>query len=299
MNINSINANIPLFKESFNNAKPFRHLVIDNFLDEDLAEKVYNDFPSPDAMDIHGRNSNVLVGWQINPLSPNYTPKPSLDALFDYLRSQKLREAIGLIAGIDTQILSDPDYVGSGLLLAPRGGVHRVHADRTYHLSSGYFPRLVLLLYFNKDWSPEYGGGLQLWDRKIKSSITIEPLFNRCVLFEISSTSFHSIEDVVCPDGIYRRALNYYYLSDQFAPNSYFHDTIFMPRDGERLSYWKNRLKTNFPFGLLGTIASRSSITRDIYASTRRLLKGSSGRVNPLPNLGDIEQRWSKFNNNV
>ena len=73
MNINSINANIPLFKESFNNAKPFRHLVIDNFLDEDLAEKVYNDFPSPDAMDIHGRNSNVLVGWQINPLSPMIT----------------------------------------------------------------------------------------------------------------------------------------------------------------------------------------------------------------------------------
>ena len=151
MNISSHQKLIPEYRQTFQNAWPFKHIVIDNFLEEELIEQVLSDFPHPDRMDTHGSNKKVLLGWQISPLSENYVSKPSLDYLFEYLKSEKLREIIGEIAGCSKQIVCDPDYHGSGLLLAPTGGIHKIHADRTFHFNSAVYPRLVFLLYFNKN----------------------------------------------------------------------------------------------------------------------------------------------------
>ena len=296
MNFKSLQDQISVYKRAFTNAFPFRHLVIDDFLEKDFIEEILLDFPLPDAMDIHGSNTKRLLGWQISPISSNYTFKPSINNLFDLLKSRELRDIIKEITSIDSLIISDPDYYGSGLLLAPRGGVHKVHADRTYHPNPNFFPRLVLLLYFNKNWQSDYGGSLQLWDRKIRKCITIPPVFNRCVLFEISSTSYHSIEDVTCPDNIYRRALNYYYLSDQSPPSSYKHDTIFFPRPHERLSYWKNCTLSNFPKELIGTIASRSSKARRLHSIVRSLFKRSPEISNRILDNEEEINRWRDFN---
>jgi Rps23 Pro-64 3,4-dihydroxylase Tpa1-like proline 4-hydroxylase len=296
MSLSSIQDQISDYKRLFANSLPFRHLVIDDFLEADLLEEILLDFPLPGVMDIHGTNAKRLLGWQISPISANYTFKPSINHLFDYLKSQKLRETIKEITGIESLLVSDPDYYGSGLLLAARGGVHKVHADRTYHPNPNFFPRLVLLLYFNKNWQPDYGGSLQLWDKNIRNCVTIPPVFNRCVLFEITSTSYHSIEDVTCPDNVYRRALNYYYLSDQSPPNSYIHDTIFFPRPAERLAYWKACASSNFPKELIGTIASRSPIARKIYSTARFLIKGPLDRSNSKLDNQEELNRWADFN---
>ena len=296
MKISEIQGNIESYKDSFNTAWPYRHLVIDNFLEDDLAAQIHLDFPLPNVMDIHGSNSKRLLGWQVNPRSPNYSFKPSLNALFDYLKLKELREAFREISGIQSQILSDPDYHGSGLLLASRGGVHKIHADRTYHPISCIFPRLVFLLYFNKDWHPQYGGGLQLWDKSIKKSKTIAPLFNRAVLFEITSTSYHSIEDVTCPENVYRRALNYYYLSDEAPPKSYIHDTMFFPRPEERFDYWKNIVANDFPKNLIATISSRSAIARKVHSTARLLIKGQSLGLKRQTASQETKSCWEDFN---
>ena len=296
MKISQLRDNIPSFINSFNNSWPYRHLVIDDFLDDDLAEQIFDNFPTSDAMDIHGSDTKKLFGWQINPISPNYSSKQSIDFLFNYLKQKELRDIFRDVAGMRSQLFSDPDYYGSGLLLAPRGGVHKIHADRTYHPISTIFPRLVLLLYFNKDWLPEYGGGLQLWDQSITKVKTIAPLFNRAVLFEITSTSYHSIQDVTCPANVYRRALNYYYLSDEAPPNSYIHDTMFYPRPNERFSYWKNRALSGFPKNLIATIASRSSVTRRIHSSLRFFFKGQSVGFNRRSASEEERKRWDDFN---
>jgi len=299
MNISKLQDNISTFKYSFNNARPFKHLVIDNFLEQELAEQILADFPPPKRMDIMGTDSKRLLGWQVSPCSPNYSFKPSLNALFDYLKLKELRDIFREIAQIKGQVLSDPDYYGSGLLLAPKGGIHKIHVDRTYHPNSSIFPRLVFLLYFNKDWHPEYGGGLQLWDQCIKKSITIAPIFNRAVLFEISSTSYHSIEDVTCPDNVFRRGLNYFYLSDEPAPKGYMHDTIFFPRPEERFDYWKSIATNDFPKRLIGTIASRSSIARRIHSATRLLIKGTASNLKREDPSEETISRWIEFNNST
>jgi Rps23 Pro-64 3,4-dihydroxylase Tpa1-like proline 4-hydroxylase len=296
MKLDTLIARIPEYRDSFSKAWPFRHVVIDDFLNEDLAENVLADFPAPVAMDTHGSNSKRLVGLQISPRSRNYSFKPSLEAFFNHLKSKQLREAIQGITGIESTLVSDPDYYGSGLLLASNGGLHKIHADRTYNPNPNFFPRYVLLMYFNKEWRNDYGGGLQLWDRNIRKCVTIQPIFNRCVIFEITSQSYHSIEDVNCPSDVYRKALNYYYLSEAPPPNSFMHDTIFFPRPGERISYWKDQLVTNFPVNFLSAVSSRSSLTRDIYSSLRALFKGSPTGTKPQAASAESLTRWSKFN---
>ena len=295
----SFDNQISRFKNLYNNASPFRHLVIDDFLEKDFIEEVLMDFPGPDSMDVHGTDSKRVLGWQLSPSSTNYSLKPSIIKIFDYLKSTQLRAALMEITGIQSQIVSDPDYYGSGLLLAPRGGVHKVHADRTYNPNPNFFPRLILVLYFNKNWQPNYGGGLQLWDRNIKKCITIAPNFNRCVIFEVSSIAYHSIEDVNCPENFYRRALNYYYLSNEPPLNSYIHDTVFFPRPNERLDYWKACATTNFPKELIGTIASRSPITRKLHSTTRSLIKKSVLKSNPTLQSDDELMRWKVFNDQI
>ena len=60
--INAINSSllkkesIKALKASFNNAKPCRHLIIENFLSEDVATALYKNFPSIKKLNVKMRN---------------------------------------------------------------------------------------------------------------------------------------------------------------------------------------------------------------------------------------------------
>ncbi len=288
-----------LLHASYNNAWPFKHLVIDNFLDAQFAEDVLKAFPSPKDMDIHGGNKKVLTGWQSNPLSSNYKAKHALDELFYDLRSIRLRDFIRVISGIGSELLSDPDYYGSGLLMAPAGGIHEIHLDRNYHPKVHFVPRIIMTMYFNKNWNPEFGGGLQLWNKKITKYVSVAPVFNRCVLFEVSPLSYHSIEKVNFPPGEYRRALNYYFFSDE-VPHGYnsslIHDTIFFSRPEDRLRYWTNNITSNFPFQLISNLTSRSKTLTAVKEMAKSSLGLETKVRRPKSSADDVLQRWLNFN---
>jgi SM-20-related protein len=72
-----------------------------------------------------------------------------------------------------------------------------------------------LLLYLNKDWSNEQGGEL-VFMGKDDHSVTIAPLYNRCVLFDPSSEgSEHWVKAVSSEaDAAYRYNLTSWYWSE-------------------------------------------------------------------------------------
>ena len=46
---------------------------------------------------------------------------------------------------------------------------------------------LVLLLYLNKNWSPNMNGELELWSKDMKQCVKrIAPIFNRLIIFRIT-----------------------------------------------------------------------------------------------------------------
>ena len=72
------------------------------------------------------------------------------------------------------------------------GGFLNVHADFNWHALLQAWRRVNALFYLTPDWDAEWGGELELWSRDGKTMVkTVEPRFNRVVIFSTSSDSYH------------------------------------------------------------------------------------------------------------
>ena len=103
---------------------------------------------------------------------------------------------------------------GGGLHSIERGGFLNIHTDFLSHTKNSNWSRQVnLLIYLNKDWHKDWNGNLGLWTSDMKSCVhSIEPKFNRCVIFNTVDPSFHGHpEPLLCPPGVERRSLALYY----------------------------------------------------------------------------------------
>ena len=98
--------------------------------------------------------------------------------------------------------------------------------------------RLNILIYFNKDWKPDWGGNIELWDADVKKCHhSFSPVFNRCVVFETNEISYHGVTAVKCPEGMSRKSFAAYYYTKE-APKHWTgvsHSTIFKARPDEVL----------------------------------------------------------------
>lgn len=275
--LKELSQNASVIKEAFRSAQPFPHIVIDNFLEPELAYKVKEEFPKPEEMEQHGTNKKVLNGFQTNPREVR--DRPALKAMFDFLESEDVRNLLQTICNSETEILCDPEYMGAGLLVAQEGGIHRVHRDRNRHPKNRLYARLVLVLYFNDEWISEYGGCFELWDKTINECNSIEPLFNRCIIFENVSNAYHGISDVHFPPGMTRKALNFYYYTAEIPKSErimYIHDTDFFSRPDERLEYWFKNSPKNIGFNLIKAIKNKYQPLTNTLQKLKARLSGNS-----------------------
>src|SRR3546814_10871992 len=62
-------------------------------------------------------------------------------------------------------------------------------------------------------WEPAFGGDLELWDAGMKHRVrAVAPVFNRCVVFNTDSDSYHGHPDpLTCPEDRSRRSIALYY----------------------------------------------------------------------------------------
>jgi len=135
-------------------------------------------------------------------------------------------------------LLADPELRGGGIhQTGPRGHLD-VHVDFNYVRDRDWHRRLNILIYFNKDWKPEWGGNVELWDQEVKvCHHSFAPIFNRCVIFATSEISYHGVTAVTCPPGQARKSFAAYYYTQE-APAGWdgsMHSTVFKPRPNEVL----------------------------------------------------------------
>jgi 2OG-Fe(II) oxygenase superfamily len=109
-------------------------------------------------------------------------------------------------------LLPDPYLQGAGFHIVPNGGKFDVHVDRNTAYDTGLIRRLALIIYLNKDWAPEYGGQLELWNSDAsRREVSIVPSFNRTVIFELTEESFHGVSEVTAPMGSSRNSFAVYF----------------------------------------------------------------------------------------
>jgi Rps23 Pro-64 3,4-dihydroxylase Tpa1-like proline 4-hydroxylase len=199
------------FKAQFNAATPWPHLVIDNFLQSEIATRAADAFPTPDkrkerlARFLGARSYGVRVEDQ----------DPALGAIFEELQGARFTRFLARLSGID-DLAADRERIGAGLHQGARGSYLRIHADHNTHPQDGSrFRRINVLVYLNSRWESEWNGDLELWDRNATSCRKrVEPIFNRCAILPVDDTAYHGYGPLRVPIGVTRNALAEYYYSD-------------------------------------------------------------------------------------
>ncbi|MFK8049340.1 MAG: 2OG-Fe(II) oxygenase [Halioglobus sp.] len=207
-------------RPEFLSADPFPHVVIDNFLPDDILDQIVEEFPGPedDAWTLwgpgdikHTHNRNIEKLGTSNEQAFGPLTRHIMAQLNSYTFVQFIQELTN-----SRYIMVDPSYNGCGLHSTGRGGKLMVHVDGNRHpnsFSGLMHQRLNLILYINKDWKEEYGGHLELWNRDASECVKkVSPVFNRCLIFETGSYSYHGHPSpMTCPEGRRRNSLAVYY----------------------------------------------------------------------------------------
>lgn len=224
-------------RDRVRNSSPFPNLCIDGFLDEEFALRCAAAFPSYAEAAKMGRVFAALnERGKVQVTDASLFPEPIAE-LSRALDSAAFRDDLAYIFEIP-DLLDDPEHGGGGMhQTGPRGHLD-VHVDFNYLRERELHRRLNILVYFNREWRPEWGGNIELWDRDVKvCHRSFEPVFNRCVIFATSEISFHGVSAVRCPEGETRKSYAAYYYTKQ-APTGWDgreHSTVFKARPDEVL----------------------------------------------------------------
>jgi Rps23 Pro-64 3,4-dihydroxylase Tpa1-like proline 4-hydroxylase len=213
---------------SFCANKPIRHLVIDNFLEKEMADSIEKHFPSMENMHTHykGLNEKKAEHSDFSHLHESF------ERLHQGLTSPGTIQWLVKVTGVPS-LETINDRLGYGLHQGANHSFLDIHIDYNLHPIKKLYRKLNLILFFNPQWEADWGGHLELWDAEVKNCVqSIAPVFNRCVIFECSDVSYHGYNRINVPDGITRKSCYQYYfipVSDTVS----FHDTIFKPRPEE------------------------------------------------------------------
>ena len=216
--------------------EPFDHWIIDDFFPPDKAQRITENFHAYDDERWYFyenaiENKKTLQNWLRFP--------PEIYQTLQDLCSNDFIETIKSMTGIKNLY---PDYGlhGGGLHMHGRGGNLNIHKDYSIHPRLKLQRKLNLIVYMSDDWDPTWGGGLELWSNNPKTNRpkelvkTVEPKFNRAILFDTTQNSWHGLpKPLTCPEGKYRKSLAVYYLTDVDENTEERYRALFVPTEDQ------------------------------------------------------------------
>lgn len=190
--------------------KPFPNAIIDGLVNEDSLILISEEFEK--YQDWQGEKKfkgSVRKRWQSN---LNSMPAKTAE-LISYLNSPGFVSSLSRAIG--EELIPDNSLQGGGMHSTRSGGFLAMHADYCRQRETGYYRRINLILYLNRNWKEEYGGSLLLGDKR--ELVSISPEFNRMCLFRTDDLSLHGQPDPLkTPKDICRNSIAvYYYLRDK------------------------------------------------------------------------------------
>jgi len=197
-------------------AQPFPHIVIEDFLPLKDANRLLALFPRQD--------STIWLDWKkrdtihqpkkqgIGDASRLDDAPPYLQNMISAFNSYAFLNFLEKLTGIN-KILPDPYLHGGGLHQILSGGRLAIHTDFNDLKKLDLYRRINVLFFLNKNWKPQYNGNLELWDKDLRNCVhSIQPLFNRLVVFNTNKKSFHGHPHALAtPTNVTRKSLALYY----------------------------------------------------------------------------------------
>lgn len=228
--------------------EPFKHVILDNFLPIVVAESLLEAFPessdpSWERTDDAGIEVKARSTW-----SSEFDIPEGLVDIIRVFNSAPVLQAMSEALEIP-KLMSDPYFSGGGLNLSEKNGLLDIHVDGNYHDASGMNRRVNLLLYLNPNWQKSWGGEFGIYDNDGEKLVkAVEPIMNRCVIFDTHDNSYHGLPNPIdFPQNDPRRSILLYYYTVAPRPSS--HVKIDQPHS----ALWKSK----------GFLDKRGGKTRD------------------------------------
>lgn len=219
--------------KDFLNAKPFNHVVIDNFFNEKFAHNIFEGMPGYEE-NIDARYDNAIEKKRT---VQNWTKfSKNVYKAMSYLVSENFTCNL---CSVSRNYDLTPDYGlhGGGIHMHQTGDYLNTHLDYEIHPKMTMKRKLNLIVYLNPNWKKEWGGNLGLWSHdettnQPKELVTsIWPKFNRAIIFDTTQNSWHGVtEGISSPEGQYRKSLALYYLIPTSDIDNKRQSALFVPR---------------------------------------------------------------------
>lgn len=196
-----------------------RYFTLDNLLPEPLALEIYANFPKIKRM-------KMLKGFGQLKLKYSHlqdTPQILRD-INASIQDPRVVDAIGDITGIKKQ-LPDISRFAGGVSTLVKGYYLNPHIDISHNAEiKNYYRTANVLYYVSPDWKSENGGNYEIWDKKVEQCIVVPALFNRLLVMETNSASWHGVSEVLCDEP--RCCIFNYYFSEESPEGKDFSQTV-------------------------------------------------------------------------
>ena len=200
--------------------KENKYLVIDNFLDNDMALICQNEILNSN-LDNWDRYNNCFE--QKNTYRDKSNLPKNVNNLFNTFISENFINKLNNLTGL--KLINDNDRIFWGVHLFNDSDKLDIHVDAGRHIKTGLIKAITIGVYLSYNWSEENGGHIEFWEGD-KSNIDnpkiysckdkILPIFNRCIIFENNDNSWHGApEPCICKNNEKRIFLTLSYLSDE------------------------------------------------------------------------------------
>ncbi len=226
-----LNNQLTDLSKQYQQAHPYPHIVLENFLDPATLEQCIKEFDQLNEAD--GWINYVHYNEKKRGLNKFDLLPETIKSTINELNSPQFLELLSTLTGIKG-LIKDDHLEGGGVHQSRVGGYLNIHADFTVHPHHRHWQRRVnVLVYLNKGWQDEWGGQLELWDKQMKAcEKKVSPVFNRCVIFNTDHDSYHGHpEPMTCPEDAFRRSIALYYYTNEKKPLR--RATHYMARPGE------------------------------------------------------------------
>ena len=194
---------------------PFEYYVIDDFISEELALKLSDQFPEYDSEKWYSYD-NPLERKKAIQFWGSFQPETY--QFFMDLCSRKTLDQVRKLTG-NMSLIPDIGLHGAGQHMSKRGDHLNMHQDYSIHPLAGMQRKYNIIVYLTPNWKPEWGGALEFWshdhetNRAKEKVASVDCLFRRAVIFNTTQNSWHGFpDDITCPEGVYRKSLAMYYL---------------------------------------------------------------------------------------